>query len=99
MRKKRWIEQEIPKGGLPRSGPEARRCRLRIMELSEGCPDCEKIRMKPVKAWAVVRDRNLQGQATDDMYVMLVMPTKDEAKKHCVDHIDRVARVEIREVE
>lgn len=72
--------------------------RKRVCKLVEGCPTCESIRMKPAKAWAVVRDRSLQGEATGDMYVMLVFQTKDEARKRCVDRIDRVARVEIREV-
>lgn len=93
----RWLEQELPNGGLPRSGPEARRCRQRIMELSDGCPDCEKVRMKPVKAWAVVRNSRLQDQRSDDLDVILVMSNKAKAKSYCMRN-DRVARVEIREI-
>lgn len=63
------------------------------------CDSCEKIRMKPVRAWAVVRDQRLQGQASLDFYVILVQPTKQAAKKRCVPGLDRVARVEIIEVE
>lgn len=64
----------------------------------DGCQDCEAIRMKPVKAWAVIRDGLLQGQAGDDGSVLLVLPTKAQAKKYKYLAGDRVVKVEIQEV-
>lgn len=72
---------------------------LRQLKYVSDCSSCEEIRMKPVRAWAVVRDQRLQGQASLDFYVILVQPTRKAAKKRCVPGLDRVARVEIREVE
>lgn len=72
---------------------------LQPRKLVEGCRDCEKIRMKPVKAFAVVRGNRLQGHAAGNMEVILVMPSKKIAKKYWRRGLDRIARVEIREVE
>lgn len=64
----------------------------------DGCQDCEATRMKPVKAWAVIRDGHLQEQSCDGMYPLLVMSTKKGALKYKYLAGDRVAQVEIREV-
>lgn len=72
--------------------------RQRKMKFVAGCETCEEIRMKPVKAWAVVRNQRLQGKLTNGLDVTLVMPTKQGAMKYKLTD-DRVARVEIREIE
>lgn len=74
-----------------------KKCFTRKLKLVTGCPECERIRMKPVKAWAVVRNRGLQGKITNGEDVLLVLPTKKGALKYKLTD-DRVARVEIREI-
>jgi hypothetical protein len=73
------------------------RCVAPVAALISSCQGCEEIRMKPVKAWAVVRNQRLHGQASDNLDVILVMSNKPTARKYCMRN-DRIARVEIREV-
>lgn len=70
----------------------------KMMKFIAGCQDCETTRMTPVKAWAVVRNRRLQGQATNGLDVLLVMSTKKGAMEYKLTD-DRIVRVEIREVD
>jgi hypothetical protein len=53
--------------------------------------------MKPVKAWAIIRHKRLQGKITNGEDMLLVMPTKKTAMKYKLTD-DRVARVMIREI-
>lgn len=70
---------------------------FRRLKLVSGCDACEEVRMRPVKAWAVVRNKHLQGKITNGMDVLLVLSTKKDALKYKLTD-DRVVRVQIREV-